>query len=86
MLCPAVARYPVANASSTNFPTITGSSRPHATGELAANAHIRSHCCFVLQDTVTPVFWARMNLSQNHSNSAKSIEIITLRRGMDREE
>ena len=57
----AVAPFPYANGTAAGGPTgatITGTSSPRSTGGLLANVHAQSYCCFVLQDTVTPVFWA----------------------------
>ena len=57
---PAGGQYTYPNGTSGSTPTVTGSTSPHKTGGLSVNAHAQSYCCFVLQDTVTPVYWARM--------------------------
>lgn len=65
ILCSAVAPYPYGNTTNSSVPTITGSSSPRPTGLVYAQEHARSYCCFVIQDTVSPVFWASMNSSQS---------------------
>ena len=66
----AVAPYAYENGTSMIAPTVTASSRPLSlgtaasrplpTGGLSRSNQTHSQCCFVVQDTVTADYWARM--------------------------
>lgn len=72
--CSADAPYVYGNETVPTAPTATGTSKTHPTGHLSAN-QTHSQCCFVIQDTVTADYWARMT---SHSSCVLGLNINRL--------